>query len=140
MKESDEVISLFFLTHIPYPLSLHPISIPLSLSSFSSALSISLFFSQAQQQKATTSPHTNVSVTCSISATKHVVSRLLHNPCFMFVTFAMTMEGMFLAGVATFLPKYVANEYGIKASSASIYAGRYLKPDLPNMMKFRNSL
>lgn len=48
---------------------------------------------------------------------------VLRNPCFVFITLAMTTEGMFLSGTAAFLPKFIQNQYGTTASSAAILAG-----------------
>lgn len=50
---------------------------------------------------------------------------VLRNPCFVFITLAMTTEGMFLSGTAAFLPKFIQNQYGTTASSAAILAGNW---------------
>ncbi|CAG5127086.1 unnamed protein product, partial [Candidula unifasciata] len=53
---------------------------------------------------------------------------VLRNPCFVFITLAMTMEGMFLSGTAAFLPKFIQNQYGTTASSAAILSGIAVVP------------
>ncbi|GFN86617.1 solute carrier organic anion transporter family member [Plakobranchus ocellatus] len=53
---------------------------------------------------------------------------ILRNPCFTFVTLAMTTEAMFVSGCAAFLPKIVENEFNISASSAAFVSGLSVVP------------
>lgn len=60
---------------------------------------------------------------------------LFKNPCFVFITLVMIMEGMCLTGLAVFMPKFIENQYGITASEAAVLTGKSLKrlPEFTNL-------
>ncbi|XP_062608330.1 solute carrier organic anion transporter family member 4C1-like isoform X1 [Saccostrea cucullata] len=48
---------------------------------------------------------------------------LMKNPAFLFISLAGTFEGFSTSGMATFLPKFIQNQFGVSAASAAILAG-----------------
>ena len=52
------------------------------------------------------------------------VSKLLRNPCFVFLALSMLTEAAIIGGSATFLPKFIEMEFRVSASLAAIYTGR----------------
>ncbi|XP_035824567.1 solute carrier organic anion transporter family member 4C1 [Aplysia californica] len=109
------------------------VSIPLSL--FGAELPTSKEvrrkrISQAHQGQPSAAASTSVPLPTKLKELRAVwiVFTLLRNPCFVFITLGMTVEGMFLSGIAAFLPKFVENEYGISASRAAIVSGLAIIP------------
>lgn len=65
-------------------------------------------------------------IKCEQMKIVRMTATVLRNPCFIFITLAMTTEGMFLSGTAAFLPKFIENQYGTSAPTAAILAGNYV--------------
>ncbi|XP_055958060.1 solute carrier organic anion transporter family member 4C1 [Patella vulgata] len=57
-----------------------------------------------------------------------VVTKLLKNPCFVFLALSMLTEGAIIGGSATFLPKVIEMEFRVSASMAAIYTGIAVVP------------
>ena len=53
---------------------------------------------------------------------------LLMNKPFMFITLAVTMEGLATGGFSTFLPKFFESQYFVTASNAALYTGFIVVP------------
>ncbi|MBN3325234.1 SO4C1 protein, partial [Atractosteus spatula] len=53
---------------------------------------------------------------------------LLKNPVFMCLSITISMEGFLMTGLATFMPKYIENQYGTTSSSAATLGGSVLIP------------
>lgn len=78
-----------------------------------------------RSQAHTSSSHTaaRVGEKGSLTDLLRVLYTLLMNPVFCFMTLSMLMEGLVIAGSATFLPKFIENEYKISASLAAMLTG-----------------
>ena len=62
----------------------------------------------------------------SLSDLRHLpmaLLRLLKIPPFMFITFAGATEGLITSGFATFMPKFIQNQFGVTAGWASMLTG-----------------
>ena len=53
------------------------------------------------------------------------IYQLLKVPPFMFITFAGATEGMITSGFATFMPKFIQNQFGVTAGWASMLTGEW---------------
>lgn len=51
------------------------------------------------------------------------ILQLLKTPPFLFVTFAGATEGVIISGFATFMPKFIQNQFGVTAGWASMMTG-----------------
>lgn len=49
--------------------------------------------------------------------------RILSNVTFLFVSLSYTAESAIVTAFITFIPKFIESQFGIPASSASIYTG-----------------
>ncbi|XP_071112274.1 solute carrier organic anion transporter family member 4C1-like [Haliotis cracherodii] len=83
-----------------------------------------------RSQAHTSSSHTaaRVGEKGSLTDLLRVLYTLLMNPVFCFMTLSMLMEGLVIAGSATFLPKFIENEYKISASLAAMLTGIAVVP------------
>ncbi len=52
---------------------------------------------------------------------------LLKNPVYMMLNLAGVSEGIIITGLATFLAKFIQNQFGHSAGHAAIYAGNNFK-------------
>lgn len=68
-------------------------------------------------------PTTRLSGAISVRQFPAFLCRLIRNPAFMCVAFAGASMGLVSISMATFLPKYIQNIYGVTASAAATYAG-----------------
>lgn len=50
--------------------------------------------------------------------------RILSNMTFLFVSLSYTAESAIVTAFITFIPKFIESQFGIPASSASIYTGK----------------
>ena len=57
-----------------------------------------------------------------------VIWKLLTNPTYMFINFAGASDGMTIAGLSTFLPKFIQFQYGYSAGFAAIMMGIIIVP------------
>ena len=57
-----------------------------------------------------------------------VIWKLLTNPTYMFINFAGASDGMTIAGLSTFLPKFIQFQYGYSAGFAAILMGIIIIP------------
>ncbi len=53
---------------------------------------------------------------------------LLKNKCYMFITLAVTAEGLATGGFSSFLPKFFEAQYFVTASTAALYTGFIVIP------------
>ena len=51
--------------------------------------------------------------------------RILSNVTFLFVSLSYTAESAIVTAFITFIPKFIESQFGIPASSASIYTGEH---------------
>ncbi|XP_052764566.1 solute carrier organic anion transporter family member 4C1-like isoform X2 [Mya arenaria] len=61
-----------------------------------------------------------------LSDLRHMPSnilKLLKNPTFLFITLAGSTEGMITSGFATFMPKFIQNQFGVTAGWAAMLTG-----------------
>lgn len=54
--------------------------------------------------------------------------RILSNVTFLFVSLSYTAESAIVTAFITFIPKFIESQFGIPASSASIYTGELKLP------------
>ncbi|GAB1606773.1 solute carrier organic anion transporter family member 4A1-like isoform X1 [Argonauta hians] len=54
--------------------------------------------------------------------------RLFKNPVFMFVTMALTSEGIAVAGLMVYVPKFIENQFEVTAANASLIPGIIVIP------------
>ncbi|ESO98163.1 hypothetical protein LOTGIDRAFT_239068 [Lottia gigantea] len=76
-------------------------------------------------EKSQTNP---VKIKRSLKHFMKVVTKLLKNPCFVFLALSMLTEGAIIGGSATFLPKVIEMEFRVSASLAAIYTGIAVVP------------
>ena len=53
-----------------------------------------------------------------------VTLALIKNAPFVFTMLAGATEGILTSGFATFVPKYIQNQFGVSSASAAFYTGR----------------
>lgn len=58
--------------------------------------------------------------------------RILSNITFLFVSLSYTAESAIVTAFITFIPKFIESQFGIPASSASIYTGELCHEDPVN--------
>lgn len=51
---------------------------------------------------------------------------LIKNPPFLFTMLAGATEGILTSGFATFVPKYIQNQFGVSSGAAALYTGNAL--------------
>ncbi|KAL4235923.1 hypothetical protein ACF0H5_004313 [Mactra antiquata] len=73
-------------------------------------------------------PTSRLSGAISVRQFPALLCRLIRNPAFMCVAFAGASMGLVSISMATFLPKYIQNIYGVTASAAATYAGLLVIP------------
>lgn len=59
--------------------------------------------------------------------------RILSNVTFLFVSLSYTAESAIVTAFITFIPKFIESQFGIPASSASIYTGELIVAPLINV-------
>ena len=62
----------------------------------------------------------------TLSDLRHLPSalfQLMKVPPFMLITFAGATEGLITSGFATFMPKFIQNQFGVTAGWASMLTG-----------------
>ena len=52
------------------------------------------------------------------------IFQLMKIPPFLFITFAGATEGLITSGFATFMPKFIQNQFGVTAGWASMLTGK----------------
>ncbi|KAL4218293.1 Solute carrier organic anion transporter [Mactra antiquata] len=65
-----------------------------------------------------------------------VVWALLRNPPFVFVMLAGASEGILTSGFATFVPKFIQNQFGVSSGTAAFYTGAAAVPGAAGGMFF----
>lgn len=57
--------------------------------------------------------------------------RILSNMTFLFVSLSYTAECAIVTAFITFIPKFIESQFGIPASKASIYTGKFVHLNWP---------